>query len=75
MNVLLKLTQQEALPHRDAVAHDVEIGSGEVDDLFARAILYVRITNVPLARDRPVEDPGSRRNLARLQRKMRSNFA
>src|SRR5271157_3059971 len=75
VNVLFELSQRYALPHRDAVAHDVKIRPGKVDDLVACAILDVSITNVPLTRDRPIKDLHSGGNFVYLQRKLRTDFA
>ena len=71
----IRLLRQRVNVLFDAVAHDVEVGLGKIDHLLACGILYVRITNVPLAGDRPVKDVCSGGNFVHLQRKMRSDFA
>src|SRR5262245_49264996 len=74
MKVLLKLYERYVLAHRNTIAHNVEVRAGKVDNFFTAAILDIGIANVPLARDRPIEDGSSRRYLVHVQCNVRSNF-
>ena len=75
VKVLPKLCERYVLAHGNTVAHDVEVRPGKVDNFFAAAVLDIGIANVPLARDRPIEDGSSRWYLVHLQCNVRSNFA
>jgi hypothetical protein len=66
MDMLLELAQRNPLSHRHAITHDMQIRAGKIDDFFALFVLDVGMANVPLARDGPIEDGGSRRNLMNL---------
>src|SRR2546430_2654245 len=74
VDVLTKLRERYVPVHGDTVAYDVQIGPVKVNDFFAAAILDICIANVPLARDRPIEDLCARRHLMRFERNVRTNF-
>src|SRR5260370_20950866 len=71
----LEFAQRNPLSHWGAIAHDMQIRVSKVDDLFTLFVLNVRIPNIPLARDRPIEDCRSRRHLMHVQWNVRTNFA
>src|SRR5215831_2362229 len=75
VKMTLELVQRKLLSHRYAIAHDVQIRVSKVDDLFTLFVLNVRIPNIPLAGDRPIEDFSSRRHLMHVQWNVRTNFA
>src|SRR5262249_34347499 len=59
----LQRVQRHHLVHRGAVIDDVQVRVREIDDLFAVHTLDPRIADVPLSRDRPVENACSGRHL------------
>ena len=63
-----QLLQCEALPHGCAVAHEVQVRPGEIDDAIAAVVLDEGIADVPLGRDDPVEGRGARRDFVDLER-------
>ncbi len=65
--VLAQLGKRHGFAHRHAVAHDVQIRVGEIDDGVAAGVLDVPGADVPLLRDRPVEHLRARRHLAHLE--------
>src|SRR5882672_9288086 len=67
MEMTLEFAQRNALPHRHAVAHDVQIRLCKVDDFFAALVFYVRVANIPFARNDPVKNRGPGRNFMNPQ--------
>ena len=65
---LLELRERQAHTHGDAVTEHVEVAVGEVDDAPAAGVGDPRLADVPLPRDRPVEDLRARRYLGDLER-------
>ena len=74
VNVLPKLCKRHVLAHGNTVAHDVKVRPGKVDNFFTAAILDISIADVPLARDRPIEDRSSGRYLMHLQMRYARQF-
>ncbi len=66
--VLLQLGERQPLPHGDAVAEDVQVRVGEVDDPIAIRPRDPGLGDVPLLGDDPVEHLGPGRDLGGLQR-------
>ena len=73
--MLLQFSKRQALLHRNAVAHDVQVRSLKVDDLLALFVFYIGVADVPLARNCPVKDGGPGRNFMDVQGNMRANLA
>src|SRR5262249_3226542 len=65
--MLLELPEREARLNRHAVAHYVQIALREIEDLSTVAALDVGISDVPLARDRPIERRGAARHLVNVE--------
>src|SRR5690606_31251870 len=59
-------------PDGDAVADHVEVAAAEVHHPVAVLVLDVRVPDVPLVRDRPIEHPGPARHLVDLERDLLS---
>ena len=75
IQMLLQFAKRQTLPHRNAVAHDVQVRSLEIDDLLASFVLDIGVADVPLAWNCPVEDGGPGRNFMDVQGNVRANFA
>src|SRR3989304_1330648 len=73
--VLLQLLQPHPPSNRSAVADYVEVGLPEVDDSSPPGILDVRILDVPLSWDGPVENLRPRGNLMDFQGDMASHYS
>src|ERR1700723_49307 len=54
--VLAELRKTHFLSYRNAVVHNVQIASSEIDNSCAAAVLDVSVTNVPFLRHNPVEN-------------------
>ena len=50
-----QLVERHTRSHRRAVLHHVQVVAVEVDDAFPARVCHVRVPDVPLLRDRPVE--------------------
>src|SRR5947209_236990 len=61
--MLLQFTERERRVHRYAVVDHMQVGLLKVDHPLAARVLHVGITNIPLARDSPVENRRPGRNL------------
>ena len=59
MKMFLELGQRDMLSYGHTIAHDVQVRSGKVDNLFALLVFDIGVANIPFARDRPIEDRGS----------------
>ena len=68
--VAAQILQCEALAHRCAVADEVQVGPGEVDDPIAAGVLDEGVADVPFGRDDPVESRGTRRDFVDLEREI-----
>src|SRR6476659_335156 len=66
MEVGFELTPRHRAAERLAVAYEVEVRLLKVDDTLT-VPCDVRVANVPLVGDRPVEDPSASRNLVHLE--------
>ena len=73
--VAAEVRQCEALPHRCAVADEVQVRPGEVDDAIARCVLDEGVADVPLGRDDPVERGSARRDLVDVERELGAHRA
>src|SRR5579875_1786022 len=60
MNVFFELAERNALAHRHAVAYNVQVRLRKIQDFLSAFILYIGITNIPLARYGPVKDLSTR---------------
>ena len=60
--------------HRHAVAHDVQIGSLEINNFLAAGILDLRIADVPFARNHPIEYGSTTRYFLNVERDLRPYF-
>src|SRR5262249_36412548 len=66
MEVFPQLPEAKASTHRHAIAYDVQVALGEIDNLAAVAFPNVGVPYVPLARYRPVKRLGPGRHLVDL---------